>query len=1554
MGILPDPPLILKARLILLFFLAMFCEYRVNSSYLDGSFPSASSIHPSQFYKGTVAENAGEKYNFKKCLTSSKRHYVNVERNPFDRLEKKSRKRRRRNVLPRKPEQEDGITNAAYFDLDTDLLYYRNLLDDERFLPSGKFSFEIWVKPEGGQAPDAVIAELSDKCKDAGEWGWAVGISALNLREGSDARYFFRIKTDRSIQPTVIRAQHTYRENRWVHIIVTYDGYYQRMYINGALVAKGKGQRGPIFSPVTMACKQFTIGGSAIDVSSQFRGTIHKLALSSMVSSHEQVKLAFRREIDFALMENTTIYEDFADLNEWEVFGKNQPFLNTITIPSEFDDLKIDVPPCGMTVCDNVDLITRYNRVPLLRQMKALKYRYIVTAEDDGTNPLVSPSEVNRQHLLVVDAFRIHNISWTFQLHVVRNSILRRKRVMVSCTEDQIGDGHCDNECNYKILGFDGGDCINFDDPIVDECYPEQIGDSICHDACNFARFYYDGGDCCNVERTDTAHCRDPSSRERAYISLNLYKETVGLDSKTHLNVHLVTLVEGGVMGLAAYPWYSEALTIYGGTVIDTDSLKHNNTLIHELGHNLGLWHTHHGITELSCSDKCRETYPSLNLGDLVQDTNPTPENTRCHDPVYGEYRVCDFDRPTFKDTPFRNYMGFGDDSCASEFTNQQAARMHCYIDLTYSSWRDTSSQELKPILPFPPTIVRRAETGRHNEVTLRWLPPFGAHSRGMCSSCLENGALKLYASSAYYFVESHRIDDMALHATGPPDAERCRRDKRGWYPRSAHKHNCQRHGCFLEMRFDHAIPVTTISIWVNYAPRESITDVELLLTNGSVTSLGSIYVSCDVPYTRTLNIEVPVSRIRLYVTRPYISVDSVQLESFPAQEHCYGCNASYVLSRVPHFENGEIQVLEDRQFTDRTIEDDVTYSYSVRALTDVILGPDFKLGHPTPPSEYFVGKAFCGDGSLDTGEDCDDGNLAGGDGCNMQCQEEDFFRCEGEPSVCRYFRGDGECESFEVYFDSWQDCGFFTPEGYVDQWATKAEITEHNTTRCDPLKLVGPSPPQKFCRIFYDITFFESELPVSLHDSWSPCSNDFFIDWLDRGWFEVQVSFDRPVVATTVIVHLAAVVDFKDNPVRITVRLLDPRGRIHAEPASWLVLSCHDNPIHINVYHDLSNSFHYTKYVRLLFNQPYVAVSGVRLRESTILNPIALTSCGTGDLYNPATQQCGNYTQQIPKCERITRNVIRNANTTCEGFLEGDECHVECHEGYRPSGGMKLTCKDNRWYNIDETVCKPVVCADPQIENAVMSCPGGKTYRKRCSFKCVPPAKLKGDQDSNVIFCQEDGLFSLPDASCQMTCDTPSIPNHSVLLSKQCIHVGQVVGTMCKFRCDAGYAAYNVERTGYSNIFHHTCSKGLSWVGPSCRRITCPSIPPEVYGDYNCTDGFFYNSRCSKICPTGNTEEQVMTCLKSGEWTGDLRTCQGDEFWWTCQPPISVNGDIRYDCWNSWKLGFHCDVRCEDPSHIPMLLSTDGARRVEWSDFRLRCDARSKQWYPEATNVIC
>ncbi len=42
-----------------------------------------------------------------------------------------------------------------------------------------------------------------------------------------------------------------------------------------------------------------------------------------------------------------------------------------------------------------------------------------------------------------------------------------------------------------------------------------------------------------------------------------------------------------------------------------------------------------------------------------------------------------------------------------------------------------------------------------------------------------------------------------------------------------------------------------------------------------------------------------------------------------------------------------------------------------------------------------------CGNGVIDSGEECDDGNTLGGDGCSSACSVEVGFECTGEPSVC-------------------------------------------------------------------------------------------------------------------------------------------------------------------------------------------------------------------------------------------------------------------------------------------------------------------------------------------------------------------------------------------------------------------------------------------------------------------------------------------------------------------------------------------------------------------------
>lgn len=54
----------------------------------------------------------------------------------------------------------------------------------------------------------------------------------------------------------------------------------------------------------------------------------------------------------------------------------------------------------------------------------------------------------------------------------------------------------------------------------------------------------------------------------------------------------------------------------------------------------------------------------------------------------------------------------------------------------------------------------------------------------------------------------------------------------------------------------------------------------------------------------------------------------------------------------------------------------------------------------------------------------------------------------QGEPSQCYVFDGDGVCEEFERD-SSVQDCGYFTPLGYTDQWAATATASHQDLNRC-------------------------------------------------------------------------------------------------------------------------------------------------------------------------------------------------------------------------------------------------------------------------------------------------------------------------------------------------------------------------------------------------------------------------------------------------------------------------------------------------------------------------
>jgi len=225
-------------------------------------------------------------------------------------------------------------------------------------------------------------------------------------------------------------------------------------------------------------------------------------------------------------------------------------------------------------------------------------------------------------------------------------------------------------------------------------------------------------------------------------VTEKLFKQALGWDTDKYLNVY--TNDAGGYLGYATLPQEDAGTNLDGVVMLHevvggrdlagADEYDQGRTLVHEVGHYLGLLHT---FGSTNGSNGC---YTGYTAGDLIADTNS--ERT-AH---YG----CSQTSTCGTADPIRNYMNYTDDICMREFTEEQINRMICslinyrpnlYSTALQDSITVTSPNGGESWTAGSTHTVKWTSTGSVGNVKIRYSTNNGSNWTTITSSTSNDGA---------------------------------------------------------------------------------------------------------------------------------------------------------------------------------------------------------------------------------------------------------------------------------------------------------------------------------------------------------------------------------------------------------------------------------------------------------------------------------------------------------------------------------------------------------------------------------------------------------------------------------------------------------------------------------------------------------------------------------------------------------------------------------------------------------------------------------------------
>lgn len=261
---------------------------------------------------------------------------------------------------------------------------------------------------------------------------------------------------------------------------------------------------------------------------------------------------------------------------------------------------------------------------------------------------------------------------------------------------------------------------------------------------------------CVSLPPTMTCFCPVPNFSCRTHLGLPTARELDLKDAYAYLpdqilNIYVtdVSASGAGFNGFGYYPWWAGFDGPLNGILVDKDHFGGERCgpdpqtdpqvcglLMHEVGHQLGLYHTF----DLACGgcegeENCEETT------DLCCDTPPSPGGTQysCEN-IAAE--SCP-GGPTPPPSDQSNFMDYAGDGCWSSFTQQQAKRMYCWTCNRLKGWIDSPDCNSND-MPDVCDIARATsddcdQNGVPDDCQLLTMPPaVCCHSGDQCSILTE------------------------------------------------------------------------------------------------------------------------------------------------------------------------------------------------------------------------------------------------------------------------------------------------------------------------------------------------------------------------------------------------------------------------------------------------------------------------------------------------------------------------------------------------------------------------------------------------------------------------------------------------------------------------------------------------------------------------------------------------------------------------------------------------------------------------------------------------